>query len=137
MKVVIVDDSSIVRRLFEQWLGATEGITVVGAYQDGIEALQRLGSDRPDVIVLDLAMPELDGLAVLPLLAKLVPDARVLVVSGQSQKGSEASYRCLMRGAAQCLPKPSALDAGAPNFRAALVDLVLALGNRQDVLLDA
>lgn len=121
--VAIVDDSAVVRGLFARWLAETPDIQVVGLHRNGLEAVRHIGTSLPDVILLDLAMPEMDGLQALPVMAQLAPNAKILVVSSMSREGADMALRCLMRGAAHYIAKPTALDParGASAFREALV----------------
>jgi len=129
ISVAIIDDSAVVRGLFARWLGEAGDINVVGIHPNGPDALRRIGLVQPDVVLLDLAMPGIDGLQLLPLIGEMLPDSKVLVVSGASQAGADATLRCLMRGAAEYLPKPSAMDPeqGAEAFRAQLLDKIRSL----------
>jgi two-component system chemotaxis response regulator CheB len=127
--VAIVDDAAVVRGLFARWLSEAPDIEVVGLHRNGLEALRQVGTSQPDVIILDLAMPEMDGLQALPMILQLVPRAKILVVSSMSRDGTDAALRCLMRGAAHYLPKPSALDParGAEQFRHDLIEAIRRL----------
>lgn len=127
--VAIVDDAAAVRGLFARWLSEADDIDIVGLHRNGIEALRHIGNSQPDVILLDLAMPEMDGLQALPMMLQLVPKAKVLVVSSMSRDGTDASLRCLMRGAANYIAKPSALDPahGPDRFKTELIGSIRSL----------
>ena len=81
-RVVLVDDAEDLRLIFELTLDASEDFEVVGSAADGREALEVCERERPDVVLLDLSMPVMDGLEALPLLRELLPDAVVVVLSG-------------------------------------------------------
>jgi len=66
-------------------MGTRKGLTVVGEAADGIEAVQQASELQPDLVMLDLAMPRMDGLQALPLLRAAVPGVRVIVLSGFNQ----------------------------------------------------
>lgn len=104
-RVVVVDDQELVREGFALILDAQDDLTVVGAAADGIEALQVCRAQRPDVVLLDLRMPRLDGLTVLPRLRAEVPDARVLVLTTFAD--DEYVVRALRAGASGFLLKDS------------------------------
>lgn len=80
-RVLLVDDDPDMRGLLELMLAEDGRFTVVGHASDGMEAVRRAERDRPDVVVLDLQMPGMDGLTALPLLRQRLPEARIVVVS--------------------------------------------------------
>lgn len=108
LRVLIVDDSAFARRVLRQALESQETIEIVGIAGDGLEALEKIALLAPDVVTLDLVMPELDGLAVLKELQTQVSAPRVLVVSFSDQE-SELVVRALQLGAVDFLKKPTAL----------------------------
>lgn|SRR5688500_14663738 len=84
IRVLLVDDVSDLRMLFRKALSRDDRVLVVGEAGDGIEAIERAGELHPDVILLDLAMPRLDGLRAIPRLHEVAPGTRILVFSGFS-----------------------------------------------------
>ncbi len=84
IRVLLVDDVADLRSLFRQALAHDDRIIVVGEAADGIEAIERAAELKPNVIVLDLAMPRLDGLRAIPRLHEAAPGTRILVLSGFS-----------------------------------------------------
>jgi two-component system chemotaxis response regulator CheB len=107
IRVLIVDDSAFARKVLREVLGATPGVEVVGYARDGLEALEKVAELKPDVMTLDLVMPNLDGIGVLK---NLPPDSppRVLVVS-ISDASSELAVQALDCGAVDLVRKPTAL----------------------------
>ena len=81
VSVLLVDDDPDVRGLMDVMLGEEERFSVVGHARDGAEALRLADLARPDVIVLDLHMPGMDGFTALPRLRNCLPEARIVVVS--------------------------------------------------------
>jgi two-component system, chemotaxis family, protein-glutamate methylesterase/glutaminase len=107
IRVLIVDDSAFARKVLRDMLGASPDIEVVGTARDGLEALEKLAELKPDVMTLDLVMPNLDGLGVLDSLpAEEAP--RVIVVS-VSDAETELGAAALQAGALDIVRKPTAL----------------------------
>ena len=70
IRVMIVDDAIVVRRLLTRWIGAEPDMMVAASLRTGREAVEQIEASDPDVVVLDIDMPELDGISALPLLLK-------------------------------------------------------------------
>ena len=70
IKVLIVDDAVVVRGLLTRWIGEQDDMEVVGSVQNGRLAVERLTKLDPDVVILDVEMPEMDGITALPQLIK-------------------------------------------------------------------
>jgi two-component system, chemotaxis family, protein-glutamate methylesterase/glutaminase len=106
-RVLIVDDSAFARKVLREALSSSPELEVVGVARDGLEALEKIAELAPDVITLDLVMPNLDGLGVLQSLpAESAP--RVIVVS-ISDADSELGVAALQAGAIDIVQKPTAL----------------------------
>ena len=105
VKVLIVDDSSIVRRMLSDELSKQPGITVVGTAPDPFVARDKILSLHPDVITLDIEMPRMDGLSFLRRLMKHHP-IPVIIVSSLTPKGCETALACMEAGALDVLCKP-------------------------------
>lgn len=130
VRVAVVDDSVVVRGLLSKWLTDTLGIEVVGTFRSGREIIDALPGLQPRIILLDLDMPDMDGITALPLILAKSPNSRVIVVSSLSVHGAELTMRSLMKGATDYLPKPSSLRelSTTADFRQALIAKVLAVG---------
>lgn len=129
VRVMIVDDSAVVRGLVRRWLGETPGIEVVSVCADGEQAVLEAATSRPDVILLDVEMPKLDGLAALPRLRSAAPAARIVMASALTKKGGQIAIRALTLGAVDCIAKPeSSRLGGADAYREELVARIHALG---------
>jgi len=114
IRVFLVDDASAVRRLVTSALNRDPALEVVGTAADGQMALARLPELRPDVVVLDLEMPVMDGLETLVALRKTQPRLPVIMFSRLTQRGVEATVRALTLGADDYVPKPGdGLDVAA------------------------
>ena len=114
ISVLLVDDHSLVRRGFRRILEDEEGMKIVGEASDGVEAIRLAGELKPNVVVMDLSMPELDGVQATKEIVKHLPDTQVLILSMHA----EDNY------------VRNALDAGAKGYllKSAIdVDLVGAI----------
>ncbi|HMC69143.1 MAG TPA: response regulator, partial [Mycobacteriales bacterium] len=78
-RVLVVDDASNMRDLLTVLLEVEDDFDVVGAVRDGAQAIERAAELQPDFILLDIAMPGMDGITALPELRRLVPDSRIVV----------------------------------------------------------
>ena len=102
--VLVVDDSAVVRQILPALLAEEKDLTVATA-ADPLIALKKIESRRPDVIVLDLEMPRMDGLTLLRKLMREDP-IPVVVCSGHAGEGSDAALRALDEGAVEVLARP-------------------------------
>lgn len=123
VRVLVVDDSAIVRAALRKELGAHPGIEVVGAASDPFVARDLIQQTDPQVLILDLEMPRMDGLSFLRRLMAMHP-LPVIVCSSLSPKGSEMAMSCLDAGAIEVFCKPTAAysigDLGRELVRAVL-----------------
>ena len=103
MKLLIVDDSLMMRKVVERSL-AEKKFTVVGSAADGEEALRIFADALPDLVTLDITMPKMDGLAVLVEIVKIKSDAKVLMITSQSDTATVSEV--MEKGAAGILVKP-------------------------------
>jgi two-component system, chemotaxis family, protein-glutamate methylesterase/glutaminase len=106
IKVLIVDDSAVVRKIFSQQLEKASGIEVVGTAPDPYIAREKIIRLKPDVITLDIEMPRMDGITFLKHLMKSYP-LPVIIVSSLTQKSSKLALEALSIGALEVLSKPS------------------------------
>src|SRR4051812_28189577 len=129
-RVMVVDDSAIIRGMIARWVTEAGGFDVVCTASNGRMAVDAAERSKPDIILLDIEMPEIDGLAALPLILKAHPSSKVIVISTLTQRNAEISLKCLSLGAVDYLAKPeSARAAGAAaDFRRDLVEKLRALG---------
>jgi two-component system, chemotaxis family, protein-glutamate methylesterase/glutaminase len=106
IRVMIVDDSAVVRGLVSRWIEEEPGLEVVGRHANGRLAVNDLARSAPDIVLLDIEMPVLDGLEALPLLLEARPELRVLMVSTLTRRNAEISFKALALGALDYVPKP-------------------------------
>jgi two-component system chemotaxis response regulator CheB len=105
IRVLVVDDSAVVRSIIADSIAATPGMKVVGTAGDGRQALEILDALRPDVITLDIQMPNMDGLATLDAILARRP-VPVVMVSSLTKLGANITLDALDRGAVDYLAKP-------------------------------
>ncbi len=126
--MMICDDSAVIRFAVASLLGADKGIEVVARVQHGRAALDALKQHAVDVVVLDIEMPVMDGLTALPLMLEACPGLCVIMASTLTERGADISMRALRLGAADYVPKPSAMAvAGDQRFGAELIAKVHGL----------
>jgi two-component system, chemotaxis family, protein-glutamate methylesterase/glutaminase len=97
----------VVRGMFSRWVEAESDLEVVASLRTGREAVNQIERADPDVVVLDVEMPELDGIAALPLLLEKKRDLVVIMASTLTRRNAEISLKALSLGAADYIPKPA------------------------------
>ena len=105
IKVLVVDDSAIVRKIFTEELSGERGIEVVGTAPDPYVARDKIVRLKPDVVTLDIEMPRMDGITFLKKLMKYYP-LPVIIVSSLTPKGGKLALEAIENGAVEVLPKP-------------------------------
>ncbi|HEY6833083.1 MAG TPA: chemotaxis response regulator protein-glutamate methylesterase [Pseudolabrys sp.] len=132
IRVMIVDDALVVRGFFARWVEAEPDLELVASLRTGRDAVSQLERTDPDVVVLDVEMPELDGIAALPLLLEKKRDLIVIMASTVTRRNAEISLRALSLGAADYIPKPenSREVTASATFRGELVEKIRQLGLR-------
>jgi len=106
IRVMIVDDSAVVRGLVSRWVEEEPGLEVVARHANGRLAVEDVAQSAPDIVLLDIEMPVMDGLEALPLLLHERPELRVLMVSTLTRRNAEISFKALALGALDYVPKP-------------------------------
>jgi len=106
VNVLIVDDSFLMRRVIRNILEKDSVFNVVAEAANGLEALEALSTLKPDVILLDIEMPKMDGLEFLRH-SRLLTTARIIIISSVAQLGSPQAMEALSLGATDIVPKPS------------------------------
>jgi two-component system chemotaxis response regulator CheB len=132
IRVMLVDDAVVVRGLFARWVEAEPDLEVVATLRTGRDAVNQLERVAPDVVVLDVDMPELDGIAALPLLLEKKRDLVVIMASTLTRRNAEISLRALSLGAADYIPKPGSNReiSASTAFRRDLIEKIRQLGLR-------
>ena len=134
IRVLIADDQRVVRDGLGLLVGLIEGVEVVGSASDGQEALERCQAERPDVVLMDLRMPRMDGAQATARVRQILPDTQVLVLTTYAD--DESLFPALQAGARGYLTKDAsaeeieqairALHAGRTHLDAAVQERLLA-----------
>jgi len=129
IRLMVVDDSAVIRGMIARWVGEAGGFEVVCTASNGRMAVDMAERHKPEIVLLDIEMPEVDGLAALPLILRAHPASKVIVISTLTKRNAQISLKCLSLGAVDYLAKPEsarAADAAAV-FRRDLVEKLCAL----------
>jgi two-component system, chemotaxis family, protein-glutamate methylesterase/glutaminase len=129
LKALIVDDSAMYRRLVQNVLEGFPNVEIVGTAENGKIALSKAAALKPDLLTLDIEMPEMDGLEVLERLRNEVPDALAIVFSAYTTEGARITLRALELGAFDFIPKPSSgkLEENRDRFKIEISPMLEAL----------
>lgn len=133
IRVLIADDAVVVRRLVSDVLGSVPTIEVVGTAINGRLALAKIAQLQPDILILDVEMPELDGIETLVELRKTDPYLPVIMFSTLTERGAATTIEALMRGANDYVTKPAnvgGVSAAMEQVRNELVPRIHALCGR-------
>ncbi len=128
---MVVDDSAVVRGLMSRWVDEDPELQAVARHANGKFAVEDVARSAPDVVVLDLEMPVMDGLTALPLLLAARPQLKVLVVSTLTKRNAEISFKALTRGALDYVPKPNSNHeiTTSLEFRSEVIRKIKAVGS--------
>ncbi len=126
IKVLIVDDSAVVRQILTGLLDGVSGLKVIGAAPDPIFALKRMETEWPDVIVLDIEMPRMDGITFLKKIMSEHPTP-VVICSTLTEKGAEVTMQAMGAGAVDIITKPKVnLRNSLQESKSAIIDIIKA-----------
>lgn len=133
IKVMVVDDAVVVRGLVGRWIAEESDMTLVASHRSGRDAVADIARKMPDVVILDIEMPDMDGLTALPLLLARRRDLVVIMASTLTRRHAEVSLRALSLGATDYVPKPESNRgvSTSPEFQRELVEKVRHLGRRR------
>jgi len=112
MRVMVVDDSLVARGMIRNALLSAPEVELVATAANGRLALEVLARQEADIILLDLEMPEMDGLSAIPRIRALSPASRIIISSAFTPEGSERAVQALTAGASDVIQKPTTLGAG-------------------------
>src|SRR5712675_1930607 len=132
LRVMVVDDSVVIRGLISRWFASEPEMVVAASLRTGLEAVNQLDRIKPDVAVLDIEMPELDGISALPQLLAKKRDLIIIMASTLTRRNAEISFKALSLGAADYIPKPETTrEASAADiFHHDLIQKIRHLGAR-------
>jgi two-component system, chemotaxis family, protein-glutamate methylesterase/glutaminase len=124
IRILVVDDSVIVRKTLSLILSREPDMEVVGAARNGKEALEMVSRGRPDVVLLDVIMPGMNGLETLERLRETDPDLPIIMFSSITHEGAAVTVEALSKGANDYVAKPSAGPSKADTFDTIREELV-------------
>src|SRR5437660_5927132 len=130
LRVMVVDDSVVIRGMISRWIGAEPDIEVSASLRTGLDAVNQIERIKPDVAVLDIEMPELDGISALPQLLAKKRDLVIIMASTLTRRNAEISFKALSLGASDYIPKPESTReiAAADIFHHDLIQKIRHLG---------
>src|SRR5499426_2901681 len=139
IRIMVVDDAVVVRGLVSRWIEEEPGLQVVASLRTGRQAVDQLERANPDVVILDVEMPVLDGLSALPLLLEKKRHLVVIMASTLTRRNAEVSLKALSYGAADYIPKPETNRevTTSASFRRDLIEKIRQLGGRRRRSADA
>jgi two-component system chemotaxis response regulator CheB len=130
LRVMVVDDSVVIRGLISRWVSSEPDMVVAASLRTGLDAVNQLERVNPDVAVLDIEMPELDGISALPMLLAKKRNLIIIMASTLTRRNAEISFKALSLGASDYIPKPETTrEPGAAEiFRHDLLQKIRHLG---------
>src|ERR1700734_890539 len=130
LRVMVVDDSVVIRGLISRWIASEPDMMVAASLRTGLDAVNQIERVNPDVAVLDIEMPDLDGISALPLLLAKKRNLIVIMASTLTRRNAEISFKALSLGASDYIPKPESTrdPAAAEIFPHDLIQKIRSLG---------
>lgn len=133
VKVLIVDDSAFMRNALSSMLSSDKDIKIVGTARDGMEAIEKIATLKPDVVTMDVEMPRMDGITALKHIMQKNP-VPVIMVSSLTSEGAKVTLEALELGAVDFIPKNlSDLSINIVKIKEMLIDKIKQIGKR-DIL---
>ena len=130
LRVMLVDDSVVIRGMISRWVSAEPDMVVAASLRTGLDAVNQVERINPDVAVLDIEMPDLDGISALPQLLAKKRNLIVIMASTLTRRNAEISFKALSLGASDYIPKPESTreSTAAETFRHDLLQKIRHLG---------
>src|SRR5271154_3745993 len=131
IRVMVVDDAIVVRSLLARWVDAEPDMQIIASLRTGRDAVAQIGNSDADVVVLDIDMPDMDGISALPLLLQKKRDLVVIMVSTLTRRSAEISFQALALGAPDYIPTPETTreTTSSASFRRELIEKIRTLGH--------
>src|SRR3979411_1445924 len=130
LRLMVVDDSVVIRGLISRWIASEPDMVVAASLRTGRDAVNQIERVNPDVAVLDIEMPDLDGISALPLLLATKRNLIIIMASTLTRRNAEISFKALALGASDYIPKPESTReaTAAETFRHDLIQKIRHLG---------
>lgn len=131
IQVLVCDDSALMRNLISRIIDNTDGIKVAGTAMNGKFCLQKIPTLKPDIIILDIEMPEMNGIQFLEERKKQGIDIPVIILSSIATKGAAVTMQCLELGASDFITKPAgSVSSNITSVGSDLIEAVVSYGRR-------
>src|ERR1700709_1052266 len=130
LRVMVVDDSVVIRGLISRWIESEPDMVVAASLRTGLDAVNQIERVNPDIAVLDIEMPDLDGISALPQLLAKKRNLVIIMASTLTRRNAEISFKALSLGASDYIPKPESTReaTAAETFRHDLIQKIRHLG---------
>ena len=131
VRVMLVDDSAVIRGFITKILESDPEIEVVASCQNGQAAVSAVARAQPDIIILDVEMPIMDGITAIPLLLENLPGAKIIMCSTLTTQNGATTLKAMSLGAVDCIAKPSSTQEiyGQDEFKQILLSKVKLIAN--------
>ncbi len=138
-RVMLVDDSSIVRGFIARTLKSIDHVEIIASLSNGGLAVESVGKHKPDIIILDIEMPVMDGITALPKLLEISPKSKVIMCSTLTTRNAEITMKAFQLGAAECIAKPTTSSElqGQGEFNQNLTNIINSLGKPKPLVQEA
>lgn len=134
IRILVVDDSVAVRGLLRKIISAQSNMEVVGAAIDGKQAVDLFRTLKPDIVIMDIEMPELNGIQSLSKILEIDKTANIIMCSSLTQRGAVETFKALELGARDFIPKPSAalMFSSPDEFNRMLIEKILGVSRARE-----
>src|SRR3954465_6255419 len=106
LRAMVVDDSVVIRGLISRWIEAEPDMAAAASLRTGLDAVNQIERINPDGAILEIEMPELDGISALPQLLAKKRNLIIIMASTLTRRNPEISFKAMSLGAADYIPKP-------------------------------
>jgi two-component system, chemotaxis family, protein-glutamate methylesterase/glutaminase len=131
IRILHIDDSVVIRGIVGRWLGEDPIFEIVATASNGKMGIDMLERAAPHIVLLDIEMPEMDGITALPEILKRRPNTAVVMCSTLTRRNADISLKCMSLGATDYIPKPESREAALSNaFKADLFQKLRMIGQR-------